>query len=151
MEAAETLSHHLWNLRERLELLVYSLNAQQLFLASGRVQFLERAAAEVSDAAELVAEMDAVVRQAAELLAGETNAPAGASLAELAQGCDDPWRTVLSEHRLELARLRSEVEQMVRLNKEVMRRATAGGPNAYSASGEGVSFKSSSSRLNTAG
>jgi hypothetical protein len=151
VEAAETLSHHLWNLRERLELLVYSLNAQQLFLASGRLQFIERAAADVAHTAELVAEMDSVVRASAELLGVDLGLAKTATLSELAQACADTWRTVLAEHRLELSRLRAEVEQMVRLNKEAMRRATAGGPGGYDASGAGVNFKSNKPRLNAAG
>jgi hypothetical protein len=150
--AAEALSHKLWNLRERLEHLVYALNAQQLFLASGRIQYIEHAANDVAKAAEAVGEMDAVVRSSAQQLADVVGGPQNAALSELSALCADPWRGVLAEHRLELARLRSDVEQMVRLNKEATRRVQGNGPSAYSSRGEGVDMGSSQrSRLNTAG
>ncbi len=150
--AAEALSTRLWNLRERLEHLVYALNAQQLFLASGRVQYIERAAQDVSRAAEAVGEMDEVVRTSAQQLADTVGATKDAPLSELAALCSDPWRGVLVEHRLELARLRADVEQMVKLNKEATRRVQNTGPAAYSSRGEGVTLSpATQSRLNAAG
>lgn len=150
--AAEALSHKLWNLRERLEHLVYALNAQQLFLASGRIQYIEHAAHDVARAADAVGEMDEVVRSSAQQLAAAVGGASNAALSELAALCPEPWRGVLAEHRLELARLRADVEQMVRLNKEATRRVQGNGPAAYSSRGEGVDMGTSQrSRLNTSG
>jgi HPt (histidine-containing phosphotransfer) domain-containing protein len=151
MEAAETLSQSLWSLRDKLDQLVYTLNAQQLFLASGRVKFIEQAAMEVSRAAEAVGEMDSIVQQSARSLHAVVGAAPGSSLTELSNLCPEPWRGVLADHRLELARLRSDVEQMVRLNKEATRRVQGSGPSAYSARGEGVNLNANRPRLNTAG
>jgi hypothetical protein len=151
METAEILSQRLWSLRERLEQLVYALNAQQLFLASNRIKFVEQSAVDVSQAAGAVGEMDSVVRQAAHQLAEEVGGTANASLQELSQLCPEPWRGVLAEHRLELARLRSDVEQMVKLNKEATKRVQGAGPNAYTSRGEAVTMTADRSRLNAAG
>jgi hypothetical protein len=95
--------------------------------------------------------MDSVVRASAQQLAAEVGASMNAALSELSQLCPEPWRGVLAEHRLELARLRSDVEQMVRLNREATRRIQGTGPNAYSARGEAVSMTADRSRLDAAG
>jgi hypothetical protein len=125
MDASDKLSHHLWSLRQSMEDLIYALSAQQLFIVAGRVRMLERAANEVQRASDAVGELDPHVKAAAAALAESLGVAADAPLGRLAEASAEPWRTVLSEHRAELERLRNEVEALVKLNKEAAKRAEA--------------------------
>jgi FtsZ-binding cell division protein ZapB len=122
MDAATELSHHLWSLRQLLERLIYRLDVQQLLLAASRTRFLPLAAAEVDEASAAIAALDEHIRKAASDLAESVDLPPTAVLAELAEHTEPHVRQLLLDHRSALQILQSEVEELVRSNKELARR-----------------------------
>ncbi|HEY3736870.1 MAG TPA: flagellar export chaperone FlgN [Jatrophihabitans sp.] len=112
-ELAETFSavvSLLWNERESLELLQFKLVQEQLLLQAGETRWLAKADAEVSEAIRRM-RMSEVLRAAEmERILVELGLPAEATLAQLAEVAPEPWGLVLTEHRVALRSLVTEVQ-----------------------------------------
>lgn len=114
------LSTLLWRERELLELLLFKLEEEQLVLASGRTRWLARATREV----EVVLDQ---IRRAELLRAAEVDAAAtalglvpGPSLTQLAEACDEPWRTLLREHRAAFLTMTAEITALAEANRDLL-------------------------------
>jgi hypothetical protein len=99
--------------RERLllELVLYRVVTLRQLLAGGEGRFLTWAADELERAVERLREAElqraAVVATVARELATD---PDQLTLARLAERCEEPWRSVFTEHRVAFLRLTEEVE-----------------------------------------
>lgn len=116
----EKLSQVLWRERELLESLAYRLEVEQLVLASGRTTWLSRAANEVELVLETLREAElarAVAAHEAALSIGLTDT---ASLRALAEAVDEPWRTILMDHRDAFERVARDVEALSLRNRELL-------------------------------
>src|SRR3954454_2570029 len=89
----------LWTERELLELLLFKLEEEQLVLASGRTRWLSRATKEGEMVLEEVRRAALLRAVQGDAAAAELGLPAGPSLRQLAEASDEPWRTLLLDHR----------------------------------------------------
>jgi hypothetical protein len=94
----EKLSLVLWQERDLMDTLLYRLEIEQLVLASGRTDWLMRAAREVESVLHEMRETE-VLRAVAAAEAAESVGLAGdVPLREIAARADEPWRTTLMDH-----------------------------------------------------
>lgn len=95
----ERLSLILWRERELLELLAYKLELEQLVLASGRSKWLAQANREVEDLLVTIRETEVLRAVAADEEAARVGLEPNPSLTALAEASEEPWHTILLEHR----------------------------------------------------
>ncbi len=95
----ERLSLILWRERELLELLAYKLELEQLVLASGRSHWLAQANREVEDILSTLRETELLRAVAADAAAYDAGLEPNPSLSSLAEVAEEPWKTILVEHR----------------------------------------------------
>jgi hypothetical protein len=95
----EKLSLILWRERELLELLAYKLELERLVLASGNSRWLGRANREVEDILVTLRETEVLRAMATDEAAQEAGLEANPGLSALAEAVDEPWRTILLDHR----------------------------------------------------
>ena len=145
----EKLSLVLWRERELLETLQYRLEIEQLVMASGQTRWLSKAAMDVEAAVEQLREMEllrAVAADEAAVIAGLEPNP---SLAALVEAADEPWRSILADHRAAFATISEEVERIAATNRILIAHGlraahetllgTAAGGQIYTAAGATVS------------
>jgi hypothetical protein len=118
---AAALSSVLWRERELLETLLFRLVAQQHLLGAGAVRWLSRLDAEVERAARAVQDHEIVRATEVEFLTSRLNLSSDASLRTLAQGAQEPWSSLLTEHLTELRSLMREIEATSTENKRLLR------------------------------
>lgn len=94
----EKLSLVLWQERDLMDTLLYRLEIEQLVLASGRTDWLMRAAREVESVLQDLRETEVLRAVAAAEVATSFGLPDDAPLRELAARADEPWRTTLMDH-----------------------------------------------------
>jgi hypothetical protein len=94
----EKLSLVLWQERDLMDTLLYRLEIEQLVLASGRSEWLMRAAREVESTLQSMRETEVLRAVAAAEAAEALGRPADTPLRELAELSDEPWRTTLLDH-----------------------------------------------------
>lgn len=144
----QELSSVLWRERELLDLLLFKLEEEQLVLAAGRTRWLPHAAREVEAILESVREAEllrAVVADAAAESLGLEHNP---SLRALAEATEEPWRTILLDHRDAFATVAAQVSEMADTNRELLTAgyqaaqatllALSDGPGTYAADGSAV-------------
>lgn len=144
----EKLSQILWRERELLETLLYKLEVEQLVMATGRTRWLLQAAKEVESVLETIRETELVRAVAAEQAADALGLAPNPSLRALIEAADEPWTTILADHRDAFARITTDVTAMADTNRELI---TAGiraaretlltmteGTDGYSADGSAV-------------
>ena len=95
----EKLSLILWRERELLELLAYKLELERLVLASGHSRWLGRANREVEDVLVTLRETEVLRAVATDEAALEAGLEANPGLSALAECADEPWRSILLDHR----------------------------------------------------
>jgi hypothetical protein len=95
----EKLSLILWRERELLELLAYKLEVEKLVLSSGHSEWLSRANREVEDVLVTLRETEVLRAMATDEAAHEVGLEANPGLSMLAEVADEPWRTILLDHR----------------------------------------------------
>lgn len=118
--AMENLSLILWRERELLDTLLYRLELEQLVLASGRARWLMRAAREVEDVLETLRETEVLRAVAADEAAARLGLESNPSLRALAESVEDPWRTILVDHRDAFAALTREITELADTNRELV-------------------------------
>lgn len=144
----EKLSHILWRERELLETLLYKLEVEQLVMATGRTRWLLQAAREVETVLETIRETEVLRAVAADEAAERIGLGPNPSLSALVEASDEPWRSILADHRDAFARITADVTALADTNRELI---TAGirsaretllavteGADGYSADGSAV-------------
>ncbi|QCX28573.1 flagellar protein FlgN [Nocardioides jishulii] len=144
----EKLSQILWRERELLETLLYKLEVEQLVMATGRTRWLLQAAKDVESVLETIRETELVRAVAADEAAEVLGLAPNPSLRALIDAADEPWTTILADHRDAFARITTDVTTMADANRELI---TAGirsaretlltmteGTDGYSADGSAV-------------
>lgn len=95
----EKLSLILWRERELLELLAYKLELERLVLTSGHSRWLARANREVEDVLVTLRQTEVLRAVATDEVAAEAGLESTPGLSALAEAADEPWRTILLDHR----------------------------------------------------
>jgi flagellar biosynthesis/type III secretory pathway chaperone len=147
----QELSSVLWRERELLDMLLFKLEEEQLLLAAGRTRWLPHAAREVEAILENVREAELLRAVVADAAAEELGLSSNPSLRVLAEAADEPWRTILMDHRDAFAAVAAQVRELADSNKELLTtgaqaaQATllsmsdgADGPGTYGADGSTV-------------
>lgn len=116
----ENLSQVLWRERELLGLLLYKLEVEQMVLASARTQWLMRAAQEVEGVLEMLRETEVLRAVAADEAAANCGLATHPSLRALAEAIDEPWRSILLDHRDAFVRMTAEVEALADTNRDLI-------------------------------
>lgn len=116
----DKLSQVLWRERELLETLSYRLEVEQLVLASGRTGWLARATDEVEQVLTALREAELARAVAADEAAASVGLDSAPSLRRLAEAVDEPWRTILLDHRDAFEQVSRHVEQLALRNRELL-------------------------------
>jgi len=116
------LSALVWDLRQHLEVLVYRLEVQQLLLAASRTTHVARAIADVEETTALIASLEADLARAVAASAKLHDVEPLTTLESLAEVCDQEHGFSLKDHRNALVTLGSQVEELVRSNKDLARK-----------------------------
>src|SRR4249919_3610448 len=116
----EKLSLILWRERELLDTLLYKLDLEQLVLGSGRSKWLMRAAKEVESVLELIRETEILRATAADEAAQAIGLTHNPSLRALAEAVEDPWRTIMLDHRDAFAALTREVSELAEASRDLI-------------------------------
>lgn len=133
------VSSTLWRERELLELLLFKLEEEQLVLASGRTRWLARSTREVEVVLEEIRRAELLRAVQVDDAAGELGLAPGPSLRELADTSDEPWRSLLHEHRKAFLAATAEIQAMAEANRELLgagQRATREALLSLSGAGE---------------
>ena len=94
------LSLILWRERELLETLLFKLEMEQLVLASGHTRWLALRSARGRDrCSRTIRETELLRAVAVDEAAAEVGLAPNPSLQVLAQSRDEPWRSILLDHR----------------------------------------------------
>ena len=113
----EKLTWVLWRERELLEGLLYRLEAEELVMAGGRTRWIAAAARDVEDAARQIREVEVLRAVAADEAAASVGLDPNPSLSALATAADEPWSTILFEHRDALMVLSDEIIKAAATNR----------------------------------
>ncbi|NHC46237.1 flagellar export chaperone FlgN [Motilibacter aurantiacus] len=114
------VSSTLWRERELLELLLFKLEEEQLVLASGRTRWLSRATKEVEMVLEEVRRAELLRAVQVDAAGVELGLGSGPSLRELAEAADEPWKTLLLEHRQAFLTATAEIQAMAEANRDLL-------------------------------
>ena len=116
----EKLSLILWRERELLATLLYKLEVERMILASARSRWLTRAAGEVESVLELLRETEILRAAIADEAAAESGLDAHPSLRALAEAVDEPWRTILLDHRDAFLTVTREIDELADANRDLI-------------------------------
>lgn len=105
----EKLSQVLWRERELLDTLLYHLEVERLVLGDGRTQWLARASDDVERDLVRLRETEILRSVVAEEAAAELGMPPSPSLRALADAVDEPWHSILVDHRDAFVALSREI------------------------------------------
>lgn len=119
-EPMEDLSLILWRERELLETLLYKLEIEKLVLASGRSRWLATAAKEVEAVLAAVRETELLRAIAADDAAASIGMASNPSLRALAEAVDEPWRSILLDHRDAFVRYMQQITEIAAANRELL-------------------------------
>ncbi|WP_300682334.1 flagellar protein FlgN [Nocardioides sp.] len=116
----ENLSLILWRERELLELLAYKLEVEQLVLASGRSRWLTQANREVEDLLITVRETEVLRAVAANEVGAELGLGENPTLSALAAAAEEPWRSILAEHRDAFVAVTRDIAELSETNRTLI-------------------------------
>ena len=116
----EDLSLILWRERELLDTLLYKLEIEQLVLASGRSRWLPTAAREVETVLDSIKETELLRAIAADEAATRIGLSSNPSLRALAEKVDEPWRSILLDHREAFLGYTREIAEIAAANRELL-------------------------------
>jgi hypothetical protein len=116
----EDLSLILWRERELLETLLYKLEIEKLVLASGQSKWLAASAREVEVVLESLRETELLRAVVADESAARIGLAANASLRALADAVDEPWRSILLEHREAFLGYTRQLTELAAANRELL-------------------------------
>jgi hypothetical protein len=116
----EDLSLILWRERELLETLLYKLEIEKLVLASGASRWLATAAKEVEAVLGAVRETELLRAIAADEAAASIGMSSNPSLRALAEAVDEPWRSILLDHRDAFVGYMRQITEIAAANRELL-------------------------------
>lgn len=116
----EKLTWVLWRERELLEGLLYRLETEALVMSSGRTRWLPAAARDVEDAARQVREIELLRAVAADEAAAGVGLGPNPSLRALVAVADEPWATILEEHREAFAVLSDDIVRAADVSRSLI-------------------------------
>ncbi|MDT0200818.1 flagellar protein FlgN [Nocardioides sp. AE5] len=116
----EKLSSILWRERELLESLLYRLELEQLVLSSGRTRWLARAAEDVEKILTALRETEVLRAIASDEAAAAVGLEHNTSLRALAEAVDEPWQTILLEHREAFTAITRDISALAATNRELI-------------------------------
>ena len=116
----ENLSLILWRERELLELLLYKLEAEQLVLASARTRWLAMAAREVEAVLGSIREAEVLRATTADAAAAAIGLDSNPSLRALADAVDEPWKSILVDHREAFLAYTTQIMDMASSNRDLL-------------------------------
>lgn len=116
----QELSSVLWRERELLDMLLFKLEEEQLLLAAGHTRWLPHAAREVETVLESVRETELLRAVVADAAAESLGLQSNPSLRALAEAAEEPWRTILLDHRDAFASVAAQVSEMADTNRELL-------------------------------
>lgn len=116
----EDLSLILWRERELLETLLYKLEIEQLVLANGKNRWLASAAREVEDVLDSIRETELLRAVAADQAAVRAGLSSNPSLRALAEAVDEPWQSILLDHREAFLGYTQKINEIAATNRELL-------------------------------
>jgi hypothetical protein len=116
----EDLSLILWRERELLETLLYKLEIEKLVLASGQSRWLAAAAKEVEAVLAAVRETELLRAIAADEAAASIGLSSNPSLRVLAEAVDEPWHSILLDHRDAFVSYMGQITDIAAANRELL-------------------------------
>jgi hypothetical protein len=116
----EDLSLILWRERELLETLLYKLEMEKLVLASGSSRWLATSAREVEGILAAIRETELLRAVVADEAAAAIGMAANPSLRALAEAVDEPWRSILLDHRAAFVQYSREILEIAASNRELL-------------------------------
>lgn len=116
----EDLSLILWRERELLETLLYKLEIEKLVLAGGQSKWLATAAREVEVVLESLRETELLRAVVADEAAARIGLGANPSLRALAEAVEEPWRSILMEHREAFIGYTQRITDLAAANRELL-------------------------------
>lgn len=116
----EDLSSVLWRERELLETLAYKLEVEQLVLAAGRSHWLAVAAREVEDVLQCIRDIEVLRAVEVEEVAEALGLDPEPSLRELAEASEEPWRSILLDHREAFTTTAAQITRLSESNRELL-------------------------------
>jgi hypothetical protein len=119
-DPVDKLSQILWRERELLDSLLFKLEMEQLVLGSGRTRWLARAAKEVALVLEMLRETEILRSVAADEAAESIGLSSNPSLRALAEAVDEPWRSILLDHKEAFETVSREIAVMAETNRELL-------------------------------
>ncbi|MCI6584691.1 MAG: flagellar protein FlgN [Mobiluncus porci] len=156
----DALSRQLWKQRETLEVMLFKLEEERLITSTGSSRWLPRATRELESVIAQAQTIELERSMESEAAAVELGLPPEASLKEIAAAAEEPWQTLLTQHREALIQLTTEIADVSKANQEVLsslQRATQetlmsmqGGADTYGEDGSVKSYDSGSSLLDQA-
>ena len=118
--STEELSAILWRERDLLETLLFKLEVEQLILTSGRTHWLVLAAREVAYVLEEIRDAELLRSVAVDALAAELGLQPNASLHEIAQASEEPWRDIWLDHREAFIAVTLQITEMSQSNRVLL-------------------------------
>lgn len=118
--ALDALSRQLWKQREILESMLFKLEEERLITATGSSRWLPRATKELEAAVARAQAMELERAVESEDVAQKLGLAPHATLREIAAAAEEPWQTILTQHREALASLTTEIAQTAQANQEVL-------------------------------
>ncbi|SHG26572.1 FlgN protein [Jatrophihabitans endophyticus] len=119
--ACSTVASTLWRERELLEKLLFCLTSQQLVLSAGAVRWLTAADAQVREAVDALTGCELHRAIETDELARLLGLPGDASLDDIVTHADEPWNSLLADHRDALRDLVSEITAVTAENRRLLR------------------------------
>jgi hypothetical protein len=116
----EKLSLVLWRERGLMETLQYRLEVEQMVMSSGQTRWLTHAARDVEQVLEEIRETEILRAVAADEAAAEVGLSPNPSLSALVEAADEPWRSILGDHREAFAAISGEVIRLAEVNRSLI-------------------------------
>ena len=116
----DDLSSVLWRERELLDALAYKLEVEQLVLAGGRTHWLAVAAREVEEVLEDIRGIELLRAVEVEAAAEDLGLEPNPSLREIAESCQEPWRSILLDHREAFITTAAQISRLSESNRELL-------------------------------
>lgn len=118
--SVEELSLVLWRERELLEMLLFKLEEEQMVLESGRTRWLAHAAREVETVLETIRETEVLRATIADAVASSIGLTSNPSLRVLAEAIEEPWKSILLDHRQAFVAATEQIMEMATTNRELL-------------------------------
>lgn len=116
----DKLSVILWRERELLDTLHYKLAVEQLVLAGGQSRWLMQAARDVEAVLATIRETEVLRSVAADEAAASIGMRSNPSLSALADAVDEPWASILREHRDAFVTATHEITELADANRDLI-------------------------------